>query len=395
MKKLFLFSLACLFTYNTQSIAQQALWDTSSITSPQIMEDNSVTFRIYAPEAKNVQITGEWIEGVPPAWGSKSMTKDTNGMWSYTTERLASDLYGYAFLVDSVKTIDLNNVYINRDVSSLFNIFITQNGKGDLYKVNNVPHGSVTHRWYKSPNNPFASNRRITIYTPPGYEENTNHSYPVLYLLHGTGGDEEAWTTLGRATQIMDNLIAEGKAEPMIVVMPNSNVIQQAAPGESTDGMKKPIMKLPYWMDGMSEKTFPDILKFVDDNYHTIQNKSGRAIAGLSMGGFHALHISRIYPDTFDYIGLFSPAIQPRDTTAATAQIYDNIDLSLKNQKANSYKLYWISIGKDDFLYDEVADYRKQLDKIEMPYIYQESKGGHTWTNWRSYLSEFVPLLFK
>jgi len=148
-------------------------------------------------------------------------------------------------------------------------------------------------------------------------------------------------------------------------------------------------------MDGTFEETFPDILNFVDSDYRTIKDKSGRAIAGLSMGGFHTLHISRIYPDTFDYMGLFSPAITPQDTTSATAYIYEDIDETLQAQKNNGYKLYLIAIGNEDFLYQEVADYKRTLDKIEMSYEYVESKGGHTWTNQRTYLSDFVPLLFK
>ena len=393
MRKLFV--IAAAFVFSTMSIlAQQALWDQSSIISPQI-KDNKATFNVFAPNAKEVKISGEWMPANNQSAGSATMTKNAKGIWSYTTDILPSDLYSYTVIIDGVKNIDMNNVYVDRDVSSLFNVFIAGNGKGDLYAVNKVPHGTVAHRWYKSPNNEFESNRRITIYTPPGYEENKEKSYPVLYLLHGTGGDEDAWSTLGRATQILDNLIAQGKAEPMIVIMPNSNVAEEAAPGQSSLGMIKPDMKQPRWMDGTFEETFPDILHFVDSDYRTIKDKSGRAIAGLSMGGFHALHISRIYPDTFDYMGLFSPAIDPRDTTSATAYIYDNIEQTLEAQRNNGYKLYFIAIGNDDFLYQEVSDYRKMLDKLEISYQYTESKGGHTWTNWRTYLSDFVPLLFK
>lgn len=397
MKKLFIIATALMLSISS-IVAQQALFDQSEIVSPEINKDNNdVTFRVYAPNAKDVQISGEWIPNPTAKFGSgsKPMTKEANGMWTYTVNSLPSDLYGYSFLIDSVRSLDLNNVYVNRDVSSLFNVFITGNGKGDLYKVKEVPHGAVTRRWYKSPKDEYATIRRITIYTPPGYEENKNKTYPVLYLLHGTGGDEEAWISLGRASQILDNLIAQGKAEPMIVVMPNSNVVQEAAPGESSLGMYKPVMMLPRWMDGKFEEIFPDILNFVENNYRTVKNKSGRAIAGLSMGGFHALHISRIYPNTFDYMGLFSPAIEPRDTNTVSGEVYKNIETTLKVQKNNGYKLYQIDLGSDDFLYDEVAAYRKKLDNLGIPYEYKESKGGHTWTNWRTYLSDFAPRLFK
>jgi len=256
--------------------------------------------------------------------------------------------------------------------------------------VNRVPHGTVAKRWYESPGNNMT--RRITIYTPPGYE-NSATTYPVLYLLHGMGGDEEAWMTLGRASQILDNLIAAGKAKPMIVVMPNGNVAQEAAPGESSLGFYKPQFQLPHTMDGKYEETFHEIIDFVDDNYKTIQSKSGRAFAGLSMGGFHTMHISRYYPNTFDYIGLFSAAIMPDEKVQS--KVYDNIDGTLAAQKENGFKLYWIAIGKEDFLYKANADFRKKLDAMDFPYIYRESEGGHTWRNWRVYLSEFLPLLFK
>lgn len=234
--------------------------------------------------------------------------------------------------------------------------------------------------------------RRITIYTPPGYET-SKVKYPVLYLLHGMGGDEEAWMALGRESQILDNLIASGKAKPMIVVMPNGNVSQEAAPGESGKGFSKPEMQLPNTMDGKMEETFMDIVTFVESSYRVQKNKAGRAIAGLSMGGFHSLHISRYYPNTFDYIGLFSPVIMP--DAKVTSKIYSDFDGTLVKQKDDKYKLYWISIGKDDFLYKQVADFRTKLDGIGMPYIYRESEGGHIWRNWRVYLSEFAPQLFK
>jgi len=281
-------------------------------------------------------------------------------------------------------------VYLIRDVSSIFNVFIVGSGQADLYKVNKVPHGSVTRRWYESPENGMT--RRITVYTPAGYE-NSKEKYPVLYLLHGMGGDEEAWMALGRTSQILDNLIAQGKSKPMLVVMTNGNVAQEAAPGESSLGFYKPTMQLPNTMDGKFEESFPDVIKFIESNYRVKADKADRAIAGLSMGGYHTLHISRYYPNTFDYVGLFSAAIMPNKDV--TSKVYANFDETLKTQMKNGYKLYWIGIGNTDFLYKNVADYRAKLDGMGMKYTYRESEGGHTWTNWRVYLSEFVPLLFK
>lgn len=271
--------------------AQQALFGGTEIISPEIHGDRSVTFRLQAPGAEEVKLTGDWIpaEGWTP--GSVLMEKDEKGLWSYTTEILEPELYGYAFLTDGVRTNDPNNAFLSRDVSTNTNILLIGGGHADLYKVNDVPHGSVTRRWYDSPG--LQMKRRITIYTPPGYEKSKG-SYPVLYLLHGAGGDEEAWIELGRASQILDNLIAEGT------------------------------------MNGRYEATFMDIVNFVEDSYRVTADKQHRAVAGLSMGGFHALHISRYYPNKFDYIGLFSAAILPNQDVSS--EVYQDIDGTLKTQ---------------------------------------------------------------
>lgn len=390
LKKSFLLLLmiAAFFSFSTH--AQQSLFGGEQIVSPEIHDDNSVTFRVNAPDAGEVKLSGEWMpsEGWTP--GSVTMQKGENGVWSFTTEPLEPELYSYSFNIDGFRTTDPNNPFIVRDVASVMNIFIVGGEQADLYKVNDIPHGTVAHRWYDSPG--LKMDRRITIYTPPGYE-NSTEKYPVLYLLHGAGGDEEAWITLGRTAQIMDNLIAQGKAKPMIVVMPNGNVIQDAAPGEGSAGFYKPQFMVPKTMDGTYEASFPDIIKFVESNYRVKAEKANRAIAGLSMGGFHSLHISRYYPNTFDYVGLFSAAILPNQDVSH--EVYQNFDCSLKNQMENGYKLYWIGMGKTDFLYDSGKQYRAKLDSMGMKYTYRESEGGHIWRNWRIYLSEFLPLLFQ
>ena len=380
------------------TFAQQALFGGAPIVSPEVKADHTVTFRIQAPAADSVQITGDFLPtvklktqwGMMDVPGTAKLTKDDKGIWTFTTPPLASDLYSYTVIVDGFKTTDPSNVYIIRDVASVFNVFIVDGGKGDLYEVSKVPHGSVTRRWYDSPGNGMP--RRVTVYTPAGYEA-TKDKYPVLYLLHGMGGDEEAWIALGRTSQILDNLIAQGKAKPMIVVMTNGNVAQEAAPGESSLGYTKPSMQMEHTMDGKFEETFPDVIKFVESNYRVKADKADRAIAGLSMGGYHSLHISRYYPNTFDYMGLFSAAIIPNDKVQS--KVYENIDSTLETQMKNGYKLYWIGIGKADFLYKNIVDYRAKLDKMGMKYTYVETEGGHTWTNWRVYLSQFAPLLFK
>lgn len=207
------------------------------------------------------------------------------------------------------------------------------------------------------------------------------------------GGDEEAWSTLGRTVQILDNLIAEGKAKPMIVVMPNGNVSQEAAPGETSLGLLKPNFQLPKTMEGSMEASFPDIVKFVESNYRVEKKKSARAIAGLSMGGYHSLHISKEYPDMFDYVGLFSAAILPDNKIESP--VYQNLEGKLKTQFGKHPQLYWIAIGNTDFLYKNNVDYRKMLDENGYNYVYRETDGGHIWKNWRIYLSEFAAMLFK
>ena len=372
------------------SYAQQALWGGEEIISPEVHQDGTVTFRIQAPEASTVRLLGDWMpsEGWSP--GFMEMEKEEEGLWTVTAGPLVSDLYTYFFMVDGVRVLDPANVHVVRDVASLFNIVAVGEGAGDYYMPGDLPRGTVARMWYNSPS--LEKERRITVYTPPGYEE-SEEEYPVLYLLHGMGGDEEAWITLGRTAQIMDRLIAEGKAVPMIVVMPNGNVAQQAAPGHSREGLTRPVMMLPNTMDGVYERSFGDIVEFVENRYRVIREKSSRAIAGLSMGGFHSLHISRTYPDTFGYVGLFSPAIFPMEGT--TAEIYEDLEGSLQRQKEASVTHYRIAIGKEDFLYGQVEEFRELLDSIELNYEYIETEGGHTWKNWRDYLRDFVPELFR
>lgn len=368
------------------ALAQQALWGGSKLISPEIHENKTVTFRIKAPKAVKVQVLGDFLSK-----GVADLVENKEGVWEYTTpEPLAPELYSYAFVVDGLKVNDPNNVYMIRDVATVNNIFIVGGERADLYKVNNVPHGSVAKVWYHSPS--LGIDRRMTVYTPAGYEM-SGKRYPVFYLLHGMGGDENAWSELGRAAQILDNLIAQGKAEPMIVVMTNGNADLEAAPGESSLGYMPPTTRLGKTMEGSFETHFPEVVKFIDKNYRTKANKKNRAIAGLSMGGFHSLHISKQYPDMFDYVGLFSAAIMPGKN--ATSPIYKDMEGKLKLQFAKKPALYWIAIGKTDFLYKANREYRKLLDEKGYPYEYFENEDGHIWRNWRIYLTEFTPKLFK
>jgi enterochelin esterase family protein len=373
---------------------QQDIINENPLSSPEVNPDKTVTFRINAPEAANVSVTGNMDAQNGFANITYDLKKGNDGIWSFTTPVLPSEFYRYAFTVDGVRTIDPGNAYAIRDIGNLTNVFLIGDGLADLYRVNNVPHGTVTYRWYNSPGNNMM--RRLVVYTPAGYEDCTRE-YPVLYLLHGIGGDEESWTGSGRAAEILDNLIAQGKVTAMIVIMTNGNVSMEAAPGKGSKGFDNPTIMLPHTMDGKFEETFMDIMKFVESNYRTINKKEGRAIAGLSMGGFHAANISLFYPDTFDYIGLFSSAPGVRPMGDNSSPVYLNLEEKLKQQMKNGYKLYWMGMGVDDMpmIYKGNEDFRKMMDGLGMKYEYVESEGGHTWNNWRNYLSAFSRKLFR
>lgn len=360
-------------------LAQQNLWQNGGVTSPELCADGSVVFRYFAPEAKSVEVVGDF------ASGAQMMTKGEYGVWELRTAPLASEYYTYTFRVDGNEgVLDRANVYTVRDVGSLMNYFIVGGERGDLYKAQGVPHGAVSRVWATTE----GRSRRMTIYTPAGYEADYR-SYPVLYLLHGMGGDEEAWVATGRVAEIMDNLIAEGRVEPMIVVMPNGCMRHDAAPGYSEEGFYKPYMSGS--MDGSFEEYFADVVAWTDAHYRTYATKERRAIAGLSMGGFHAMQISKRYPDMFDYVGLFSAAIYRGEEGVA---MYENLEAALAEQFARGVALYWIAIGKDDFLYEENTKFRALLDEKGYEYEYVESEGGHTWRNWRCYLTAFAEKLF-
>ena len=403
MKKLIL-AIAAL-GIGLSAFAQQALFGGPGVESPVINADGTVTFRYRAPKAVKVEVTGDFLptQKVEVEFGGNKMTYDApgvgvlkegpGGVWEYTTDFVvAPDLYNYTFRVDGDTVIDPHNMWVNRDVASLTSVLLVpaEGARSDLYAIHDVPHGTVSKVWYKS--DAAGINRRLTVYTPAGYETSKT-KYPVLYVLHGIGGDEDAWVTQGRATQILDNLIARGQAKPMIVVFTNGNISQEAAPLENSTGYVNPTMNLPQTMEGSFEKAFPEIVKFIDGRYRTIAKKQGRAICGLSMGGFHTLYLSVNYPDMFNYSGMFSAAIGVSDPTVS--EMYMNFDVKLDKYFAQKPALLWIGCGKTDFLYQANADFMKKLDQNGFKYTYMETEGGHIWKNWRIYLTEFVPLLFK
>ena len=401
MKKIVVIA-ASLFL-GVSAFAQQALWGGPQVESPVINADGTVTFRYQAPKAVKVEVTGDFlptqkIEGefngqkfAYDAPGVRELKEGPRGVWEYTTDFVvAPEFYNYTFRVDGLSVIDPNNVFVNRDVASLTSVLLVPGGRADLYAIHRVPHGTVSKVWYPSATAGF--DRRLTVYTPAGYET-SKAKYPVLYVLHGIGGDEDAWVTQGRACQILDNLIARGEAKPMIVVFTNGNISQEAAPLENSMNYTRPTMQLPQTMEGTFETAFPEIVKFIDGRYRTIAKKQSRAICGLSMGGFHTLYNTLNYPDLFNYSGMFSAAIGVSDTSISP--IYQDFDAKLAAYFAKKPALLWIGCGNTDFLIQANRDFMKKLDDNGYKYTYLETEGGHIWKNWRIYLSEFVPLLFK
>ncbi|MBR5052297.1 MAG: esterase [Bacteroidaceae bacterium] len=380
-----LFTLAALLPVAFALQAQQAIFERHDTRSPQFNDDGTVTLRIKAPEAKKVTVIGDCIEH-----GNQEMTNQ-DGIWSYTTKALPAELYSYRFYVDGVEVQDAGNIERSRDVRSFMSTFIISKEEGDcgyLYQNHNVEHGDVAHVWYDSPT--LGMKRRMSIYTPPGYDK--GKAYPVLYLLHGAGGDEEAWLTLGRTAQIMDNLIALGKAEPMIVVTPNGNASDDAGPLE-TGIQNKERPKKSY------EESFPDIMNYVKSHYKIKKGPDNTAVCGLSMGGGHTFRIGMQNAGTFGYMGLFSAAVRLEWNTQKNLeqQFEDHPEAAAQMKALFAAKphLYWIAIGKDDFLFQQNLELRQYLDKMQYPYEYYESEGGHIWRNWRIYLSMFAQRLFK
>jgi len=287
---------------SAQEIQQQRA---VQVISPEIAADNSVTFRVYAPEANAIILSGSWM-----ATGETGkLIKGSDGVWSLKTSALTPSMYHYNIVVDGVNALDPVNPKAMRDGNRYASTLIIPGTGSEVLEVNNVPHGSMTKVWYDSPT--LGLYRRMYVYTPPGYE-NSTEKYPVLYLLHGGGGDEDAWTSLGRANYILDNLIAAGKAKPMIIVMTNGNSDQTAA---ITDRKTVPPGAASNALNTMASNIFPnslikDVIPYIESHYRVLTNKENRALAGLSMGALQTQIASVNNPGLFDYMGVFSIGLQ-------------------------------------------------------------------------------------
>lgn len=398
MKKYLFTSIAVFGLMVSLPSFAQEVGQVEKLVSPEISASNDVTFRLKAPLASSVKLSGNWMPMVANANGQGAsrqlvdLVKDQNGVWSTQVKALAPELYGYTYIVDGVTTLDPANLKVARDGTFRTESLLYVSGPAsELYWAKTGPKGSVHQIWYDSKT--LDLTRRMQVYTPPGYED-SKEAYPVMYLLHGGGGDEEAWPTLGVAANILDNLINAGKAKPMIVVMTNGNPGQAAATVVSP---AIPASTLP--VGGMGSMLFEkslvaDVIPYIENHFRAKKNKESRALTGLSMGGLQTMNTSFEHPSLFNYIGVMSMGF------ADMSRFGIKLDVSKRDQQIEDLKkakpaLYWIACGKDDFLYDSVVTMRKELDKHTFPYQYRESAGGHTWTNWRVYLSEFAGMIFK
>lgn len=362
------------------------------IISPDVQPDNTVIFRMKAPGAYSVQLTGSFAVNFKPV----PMVKNDSGIYEVKIGPLASDMYEYRFILDSMMVLDPNNTFVTTGGSAVENRLIIPGKLGNLLATQDVPHGNVTAVWYPSPT--LGNSRRMQVYTPPGYEQG-KEKYPVLYLLHGAGGDEESWISRGRANYILDNLIAAKEAVPMIVVITNGN----------PDVVSSPLNRLPaettkdVWgtgTGGMASQKFEeslvkDVIPFIEKNYRVKKDADHRAIAGFSMGGYQTQNITNANPAMFKYIGVMSMGLF--SSFRNSLPNYDSVKhkTQLKQLIAAQPKLYWMGMGKHDFLYNSVIDLKKLYDEVGLKYTYYETNGAHNWNEWRLYLTELLPKFFK
>jgi len=414
--------IPALFLFGSVALAQpapqsQAPGRTASPKSPIVQPDGKVTFNLLAPGASAVTVSGDY-----PIGRNAAMTRDDKGVWSVTFGPLREDFYAYQFTVDGVSTIDPQNIFLTRDGARYLNWAIVPGPDSSNYQINDVPHGQVFEIWYPSPT--LKMTRRMTVYTPPGYETGKNR-YPAFYLLHGGGGDEEAWSDMGRAPDIFDNLIAQGKMLPMIVVMGNGNIWQASSPNSLTtthNGMESPASPARGFGSSSDVLTlYPDsiahdMIPFVDQNFRTEADRDNRAIAGLSMGGAQTAHTALTNLDKFSWVGLFSSAVPLLPGVHATipfpadaakrrgpglGEVIDPVKFVERYpvvgpELNNRLHLLYLGVGKADGLVESDESIRKMLDEHGVKYVtFDLPDYGHDWNFWRLALQDFSVRLFK
>jgi enterochelin esterase family protein len=342
----------------------------------QVNPDRTVTFTLRAPDATAVTVAGDFGNAMP-------MTRDADGVWSATVGPLRPAIYNYNFTVNGARVLDPANPWLGsadrNPGSALFEV------PGDApmpWDPQPAPHGTLHIHYYNSKSFGNAL-RMVYVYTPPGYET-SNQRYPALYLMHGAGGNESSWVTAGRANIILDNLIAQGKAKPMVVVMPygragTSPTLDPFAPPPGADG----AVMFP-------NDVVADVVPFAEKNYRLIADADHRAIAGLSMGGNQTLQIGLNHLDTFHAIGAFSPVIRMAQAEQDHAPAF--ADVAAANRKL---KLFYIYCGVEDTLFESNKSFHALLDQKGIKHTFVETKEAHVWRNWRDYLADFAPRLFR
>jgi enterochelin esterase-like enzyme len=343
----------------------------------EVSADRKVTFRLRAPDVSTVTISGDF------ATGAQTMTKGQDGVWSVTVGPLRAAVYNYRFTVNGVATNDPSNPMIgSADRGNGASLLEVKGDKPSPWSIQPVPHGNIHINTYvsKTMNAP----RNIYVYTPPGYETSTAR-YPALYLMHGAGGSESSWVTAGRANLILDNLIAEGRAKPMIIVMPYGRAGQSTTFGPAPVVVPEDQKSLTFPND-----VVPDVIDYVEKNYRIAAGADNRAIAGLSMGGNQTLIIGLNHLDLFHYVGAFSPVIM----NANADQDFKSLlgDPAGSNKKLKVFNIY---IGKEDTLYMSNVSFHQLLDQHQIKHVFTETEGAHVWWNWRDYLVDYAPRLFR
>ncbi len=386
-----LLSIFCAFASSLATAQEMnSLQFRRRVQSPELTAD-SLTFRFIAPKARKVSVSASWLGYRPDAL---PMAQGADGIWSVTIPKPAPELYTYTFIVDGVSVLDPANVFVQRDGARYMNAVLVPGGYADNYAECAKP-GNVEHVWYYSAENGMT--RRMYVYTPAGFDRNDRKTkYPVLYLLHGGGGDEDAWSTLGRTCQILDNLIAQGKAKPMLVVMPNGNPNQYAA---QTLGIpvKTDVKQYASGFDNYSSLV-ADIVPYIEKNYPVIKNRKGRAVAGLSMGGGQSFFIAFRNVDLFANVGIFSSGLigsaaiggAPFDAEQHFPGFYTTPG------RYNRFDVIYLSCGEEDGRIDGMRDFRQKMEKAGYKgIVWEQYPGNHEWKVWRRNLAAFVQLLFK
>lgn len=364
------------------------------VTSPEVAGDRRITFRIQAPKAGAVRLSGG---DIPGNGQGTAMTKGTNGVWEVTLGPIEPGAYRYNFNVDGVSVIDPRNPATSESNNNVWSL--VQVPGSDFMDTRDVPHGAVAAVTYYSKS--LGKFRRMHVYTPPGYESG-NGKYPVFYLLHGAGDSDEAWTSVGRAGFIFDNLIAAKKAKPMVVVMPAGHTRAFAFGARAGAATNSAAARPP--VDEFVQDFLNDLMPYAEKNYRVYADRQRRAIAGLSMGGSQSLNIAIPNLEKFGYVGVFSSGLigsfgggRGGATNAPAGPTWEERHQdALDNARLKKgLKLVWFATGKEDFLIETTRGTVAMLKKHGFDPVFNETPGAHTWINWRNYLNEFAPQLFQ